>query len=116
MKVCVRISSKEPSNPIQMALKAIVGLNSSLQIVETPEQADLVVVNDATEAFGLLKDDEDVKVLVATLPGTHGSSTRAGVQGLTKSYPGRVFARPMVEFEGEQNIVFFITNLTEEMK
>lgn len=116
MKVCVQISSKEPSNPIQMALKAIIGGNASLQIVETPEQADLVVVNDATEASELLKDDEDVKVLVATLPGTHGSSTRAGVQGLTKSYPGRVFARPIIELEGEQNIVFFIINLTEELK
>lgn len=116
MKACVKITSTEPTNPIQMALKVVVGLNPALQIVETPEEAELVVVNEAKTAFELLKDDEDVKVLIATLPGEYGSSVRAGVQGLTKAYPGRVFARPMIERDGEQNIVFFILGLKEEVK
>lgn len=114
MKVCVKISSREATNPIQAALRAIIGLNSSLQIVETPEEAELVVVNEVAVALGLLKDDEDVKVLIATLPGMYGASTRAGVQELAKSYPSRVFARPMIEREGEQNIVFFVLELNEE--
>ncbi|OGZ03997.1 MAG: hypothetical protein A2648_00135 [Candidatus Lloydbacteria bacterium RIFCSPHIGHO2_01_FULL_41_20] len=116
MKVCVKISSREATNPIQMVLKAIVGQNTSLQIVETPKEAGLVVVNDITVALGLLKDDENIKILIATLPGTYGASTRAGVQGLLKAYPNRVIARPMVELEGEQNIVHFLTDLKEEAK
>lgn len=116
MKVCVKISSKEPSNPIGMALKVVVGLNSSLQIVEKPEEAELVVVNDVTTALDLLKDDEEVRVLVALALGSEAVSAKAAVQGLTKAYPGRVFARPMIERDGEQNIVFFILNLKEEVK
>lgn len=115
MKVCVKISSNQPLNPVQMALTTIVR-TLGYQIVETPEEAEVVVVNDIIVALELLKDDEDVKVLIAVHPGTWGSSERAGAPGLIKAFPGRVFARPTVEFDGEQNIVFFLMNLAEELK
>lgn len=114
MKVCVKISSREATNPVAMALRAVIGLNPALQIVETTEEANLVLVNEIATAFELLKDDEDIKVLIAIAPGTWGSRERDGAQGLSKNYPSRVFARPMVEREGEQNIVFFILNLNKE--
>lgn len=113
MKVCVQMQA---SNPIAVALKAIIGQNPSLQIVETPEEADLVVVNEITTASELLKDDEDVKVLVAVAPGSWGSSAKAGAQGLAKAYPNRVLTRPMLELEGEQNIALFLINLKEEVE
>jgi hypothetical protein len=116
MKVCIKITSHEPTNPIGMALKAIAKLNPVVQIVDTPEEAEFVVVNESTAALDILKDDENVKVLVAIAPGSWGERERAGVPGLTKAYPGRVFARPELESEGEQNIVFFLINLKEELK
>lgn len=114
MKVCIQITSQGNTNPIAMALKAITRANPTLQLVEMPEKAELVVVNDIATAAELLKDDEDVKVLVAVAPGSSGSSAKAGALALAKRYPGRVFARPMLELEGEQNIAVFLVNLNKE--
>lgn len=117
MKMFISIkSSYEEMNPIAAALSAVAEINVTTEIVELAEEAGVVVTNDIRDALGFLKDYEKVQVVVVLPPGRDRMAAEAGVNSLAKAYPGRVYARPMLEREGEQNIVFFLINISEELK
>jgi len=116
MKMFISIESHEETNPIAFALRAVAEMNRETEIVESVEEADVVVTKGIRAALGLLKDYEEVRVVVALPPGRDRVALEAGASSLAKAYPGRVYARPMLEREGEQNIVFFLINITEELK
>ncbi len=103
-------------NPIEIALKAIMEMNSMIQIVNSSDEAELLLTDDTSQALRFLKDGDETKVLIAIMPGWQGESTRLGASSLAKAFAGRVYTRPLVEGSGEQNIVFFLLNVEEEMK
>lgn len=117
-KIYIQISGKDESNPVQTAIRMIAGLNPNVQVVETPEEAGIVVVDDTTAALEFLKRNGDVKVLIATPPlwRSKNLAFEQSVQDLTKAYPGRVSASPMIDNGEGQNIVFSIIALNKEFK
>ena len=116
MKTFISIRSPESTNPVQLAIGVIVEANPNLEVVGMAEEAGLIITNEARQALDFLKDDENVKVLVATFPGRQGESDRRGAESLTKAYPGRVLTRPMMAFNGEEELVPFLLTFTGAMQ
>ncbi len=119
MKIFVSVatgSERISSNPVEFALKAIMETNPAIQVVNSSDDAELLLTDDVSKALRFLKDGDDTMVLIAIMPGWQGKSTRAGAESLAKSFAGRVYSRPIVEGPGEQNIVLFLLNITGEMK
>lgn len=109
MRICIALGS--PWKAVERALEAIIGLNPSFQIVGQ-EEADVIIVGDARQALGFLKDDEDVKVLAILLG---GNEERVGAESLSRAFPDRVIIRPALERDGEENIVQYLINYKEEV-
>ena len=118
MKIFVSVAGSEGrlTNPVEFALKAVMGMNPVIQVVNSLDEAELLLTDNLSKALRFLKDGDDTKVLIGIMPGWQSKSTRAGAESLAKSFAGRVYARPIVEGNGEQNIVFFLHNIEEEMK
>lgn len=118
MKIFVSVAGPERSstNPIELALKAVIAVNPTIQVVNSSDEAELLLTDDVSQALRFLKDGDETKVLIAIMPGWQGESTRSGASSLAKAFAGRVYTRPLVESPGEQNIVFFLLNIEEEMK
>lgn len=113
-KVFVSIRSDEARNLIKMALEKVVELTQ--QIVDDPEEADLIVVNSATDALSMLKEYEAV-VLVAVMVNMKHEET--GARSLQKAYPKRVLIGQMLEFNmqpGDVPLVPYIMGFIEEQK
>ncbi|MBP7822507.1 MAG: hypothetical protein KA034_01690 [Candidatus Moranbacteria bacterium] len=118
MKIFVSVAGPDHSstNPIELALKAIMESNSVIQVVNSSDEAEVLLTDDVSQALRFLKDGDETKVLIAILPGWQREPTRSGAISLAKAFAGRVYARPLVDYLGEQNIVFFLLNIEEEMK
>ena len=86
------------------------------EVVEDPSAADLIVTDSTSDALGFLKEYEDAKMLIALQPGDR-QHAEGGAKSLAKAYPGRVHIRPILENDGEENIVFFLmrSNPLEEV-
>lgn len=115
MKIFIKIKSAEPTNPVESVLKALT--RKLHEVVEDPAAAELIVTDSTTDALGFLKDYEDAKVLIALQPGDR-QRAEGGAKSLAKAYPGRVHIRPILENDGEENIVFFLmrSNPLEEVR
>ena len=114
MKVFIKIKSNEPTNPVESVLKALT--KTLHEVVEDPIEAELVVTDSTTEALGFLKG-YDTTVLIALQPGDR-QHVEGGAKSLAKAYPGRVHIRPILDLDGEENIVFFLmrSNPLEEVR
>ncbi len=109
MKVFIGIKA-----PVGSAIAAIINLKSSgLMVVTNQEDAELVVVETSSAALDILKEYEDVKVLLVAYPGWEGESVRSAAKGLQKGFPGRVYMRPVVRRDGEEDLVSFLINFKE---
>lgn len=116
-KIYVKINSNYESNPVQTVIRMIAGLNPEVQVVETPEEAGIVVVDDIAVALEFLKKNTEVKVLIAAPFGRgRNPGFEQSVYDLNKAYPGRVSVSPMIANEEGQNIVFSILALKKELK
>lgn len=104
MKLYIRITADQPQ--VRSVLKMIAA--QAHEVVEEPAAAELIVTDSPSEALGFLKEYEEVKVLIALQP-VDRQRAESGANSLAKAYAGRVFIRPIVEFEGEENMVFFLT-------
>lgn len=105
MKVFIKIKSKEPTNPVESVLKSLT--RTLHEVVEDPETAELLVTDSTSDALGFLKDYDDAKVLIALQPGDR-KHHESGAKSLAEAYPGRVHIRPILDLDGEENIVFFL--------
>ncbi len=96
------------------AIAAIIkGIGSGLTIVTEQEEAGLIITEEVSVALDVLKEYEDVKVLLVAYPGYAGDRVKSAAKGLQKAFPGRAFARPVVGRDGEEDLISFLRNFKE---
>lgn len=114
-KVFISIRSNEPISPIKMALEKVSSLTH--QVVENPEDANLIVVNSSADALTMLKENDEATVVIAMMPGMRHEET--GTRSLKRAYPERVVVAQMFNIKpdsGDVLLVPYIMGLASEKK
>ena len=112
MKIFFCVRTDKSGGPIQRVLKGI-SAHAGHTVVAYATDAELVVTDDVDIARSYLGDRDNLKVLVATLMDEREEAEAAA---LAQAYPGRVEQRPLLEREGEQNIVLYLMELGRQAK
>lgn len=114
-KVYIQIKSNEQSNPIKMALEQVTKLTQ--QVVDDPEDADVIVVNSSSDALTMLKENDEAIVVIAVNPWEKSDET--GARSLKKAYPNRVVIGQMLDFKvepesGDVPLVLYLMGMIKE--
>jgi hypothetical protein len=103
-KVFISVTGNESGNPIKRALEAVSKLVH--EVVDNSEDADLIIVDSASEALGMLKENDEAIVLVAVMMGEKHNET--GARSLRKAYPGRVYVGQIFRVEDGTDDVLLV--------
>jgi hypothetical protein len=95
--------NEKGQNPVEMALKAVVK-GCKFELVETPAEAELILTDSPPKALEYLKEHESAVIIVGLDP-FRRKDVEPGARSLEKAFAGRVHVRPLLELEGEKNLV-----------
>jgi fructose-specific component phosphotransferase system IIB-like protein len=87
-RVFVSITGNEGLDLLNRVIAAVGKMVN--EIVDKPDDADLIVVSPATAALRMLKENDEAKVLVVIFLGGFNDSEGTAARALRKAYPDRV--------------------------
>jgi len=86
MKVSVGKMGHEKNDILGMSIRKVAGLFH--EVVDSFEDAELIIVSSAQEALTMLKENEEATVAIFVAP--NEKQKEIGVRSLQKAFPGRV--------------------------
>ncbi|MFA6383209.1 MAG: hypothetical protein WCX17_02200 [Parcubacteria group bacterium] len=98
-----------------MALKQVAGLTQ--QVVDNPEEADLIVVDSASNALKMLKEYDEAIIAVALI--REARYEEPGARSLKEAYPKQVIIAQMYKTEdGTDDVLLvpYVMTFTNERK
>ena len=107
----------DPANPIDTALRAIVGAGFGAETVEQlvngEVEADIAVTNRIAAALKMLKETEQTSILL----GYFGREEKVEAIAFASRYPNRVTAVPFVDHDEETSLaILLLQRITERME
>lgn len=110
MKVFIAITmGSGEASPVKRAIACICEV-AHHQVVESIDEAELVVTDSSKDALSVLKENEIVRVAIMT----YRSHEEIGARALQRAYVGRVDVCPLLD--NENNISVYLIKHQGEVK